>query len=392
MADIVIAAAVRSAVGRALKGALAQTRPDDLAGMVVRDLLARVPQLNPADVEDLVLGCAMPEGEQGLNIARVVGLLGGLPIETPALTVNRFCSSGLQAIAQAAERVAFGSIDVAVAGGVESMTMVPMTGNKLSVSAEVMDRFPTAYTPMGITAENVATRFGVTRQAQDTFAAWSHQKAAKAQAEGRFDAEIATVKAVRYATRDGAAVRDDVDFKRDEFVRADTTAEKLGALKPVFSATGTVTAGNSSPLSDGAAAAVVMTKAKADALGIKPLGYLRAYQVAGVAPDIMGIGPVPAVRKLLAKTGLTLDQIDLFEMNEAFAAQAVYCQRELGIPDEKLNVNGGAIALGHPLGCTGAKLTATILHELRRRGGRYGVVTMCIGGGMGAAGLFEAIQ
>jgi acetyl-CoA acyltransferase len=391
MADIVIAAAVRSAVGRALKGALAQTRPDDLAGMVVRDLLARVPQLNPADVEDLVLGCAMPEGEQGLNIARVVGLLGGLPIETPALTVNRFCSSGLQAIAQAAERVAFGSADVAIGGGVESMTLVPMTGNKLSVSAEVMDRFPTAYTPMGITAENVATRFGVSRQAQDEFAARSHQKAAKAQAEGRFDAEIATVRAVRYATRDGQAVRDDVDFKRDEFVRADTTAEKLGALKPVFSATGSVTAGNSSPLSDGAAAAVVMTKAKADALGIKPLGYFRAYQVAGVAPDIMGIGPVPAVRKLLAKTGLSLSQIDLFEMNEAFAAQAVYCQRELGIPDEKLNVNGGAIALGHPLGCTGAKLTATLLHELRRRGGRYGIVTMCIGGGMGAAGLFEAV-
>jgi acetyl-CoA acyltransferase len=391
MADIVIAAAVRSAVGRALKGALAQTRPDDLAGMVVRDLLARVPQLNPADVEDLVLGCAMPEGEQGLNIARVVGLLGGLPIETPALTVNRFCSSGLQAIAQAAERVAFGSADVAIGGGVESMTLVPMTGNKLSVSAEVMDRFPTAYTPMGITAENVATRFGVSRQAQDEFAARSHQKAAKAQAEGRFDAEIATVRAVRYATRDGQAVRDDVDFKRDEFVRADTTAEKLGALKPVFSATGSVTAGNSSPLSDGAAAAVVMTRAKADALGVKPLGYFRAYQVAGVAPDIMGIGPVPAVRKLLAKTGLSLSQIDLFEMNEAFAAQAVYCQRELGIPDEKLNVNGGAIALGHPLGCTGAKLTATLLHELRRRGGRYGIVTMCIGGGMGAAGLFEAV-
>ena len=391
MADIVIAAAVRSAVGRSHKGALALTRPDDLAGMVVRDLLSRVPQLKPADVEDLVLGCAMPEGEQGLNIARVVGLLGGLPEETPALTINRFCSSGLQAIAQAAERVAFGSIDVAVAGGVESMTMVPMTGNKLSVSAEVMDRFPTAYTPMGITAENVATRFGVARAAQDEFAARSHQKAARAQAEGRFDAEIATVRAVRYSTRDGKPVRDDVDFKRDEFVRADTTAEKLGALKPVFSATGSVTAGNSSPLSDGAAAAVVMTKAKADALGIKPLGYLRAYQVAGVAPDIMGIGPVPAVKKVLAKAGMSADQIDLFEMNEAFAAQAVYCQRELGIPDEKLNVNGGAIALGHPLGCTGAKLTATLLHELKRRGGRYGVVTMCIGGGMGAAGLFEAI-
>ncbi len=392
MADVVIAAAVRSAVGRAHKGALAQTRPDDLAGAVIRDLLARVPQLNPAEVDDLVLGCAMPEGEQGLNIARVVGLLGGLPVETSALTINRFCSSGLQAIAQAAERVGFGGADVIVAGGVESMTSVPMTGNKLSVSAEVMDRFPTAYTPMGITAENVAKRFEVSRQAQDEFAARSHQKAAKAVAEGRFDAEIAKVKAVRYANRDGKVVRDDFEFSRDEFVRADTTAEKLGALKPVFSATGTVTAGNSSPLSDGAAAALVMTKAKADALGIKPLGYFRSFQVAGVDPDIMGIGPVPAVRKLLKKTGLTLADIDLIEMNEAFAAQAVYCQRELGIPDEKLNVSGGAIALGHPLGCTGAKLTATLLHGLQQRGGRYGIVTMCIGGGMGAAGLFEAIR
>jgi acetyl-CoA acyltransferase len=392
MTDVVIAAAVRSAVGRAHKGALALTRPDDLAGMVVRELLARVPQLDPKEVDDLVLGCAMPEGEQGLNIARVVGLLGGLAEESSALTVNRFCSSGLQAIAQAAERVAFGSIDVAIGGGVESMTSVPMTGNKLSVSAEVMERFPTAYTPMGITAENVATRFDVSRQAQDEFAARSHQKAAKAQAEGRFDDEIARVRAVRYGARDGKPVRDDVEFSRDEFVRADTTAEKLGALKPVFSAKGTVTAGNSSPLSDGAAASLVMSKAKADALGIKPLGYFRGFQVAGVAPDIMGIGPVPAVRKLLKRTGLTLADIDLIEMNEAFAAQAVYCQRELGIPDEKLNVNGGAIALGHPLGCTGAKLTATLLHELRRRGGRYGIVTMCIGGGMGAAGLFEAIR
>ncbi len=392
MTDVVIAAAVRSAVGRAHKGALALTRPDDLAGMVVRELLARVPQLDPKEVDDLVLGCAMPEGEQGLNIARVVGLLGGLSEDSSAITVNRFCSSGLQAIAQAAERVAFGSVDVAIGGGVESMTSVPMTGNKLSVSAEVMDRFPTAYTPMGITAENVASRFDVSRAVQDEFSARSHHKAAKAQAEGRFNDEIATVRAVRYATRDGKPVRDDFDFNRDEFVRADTTAEKLGALKPVFNAKGTVTAGNSSPLSDGAAAALVMSKARADALGIKPLGYFRGFQVAGVAPDIMGIGPVPAVRKLLKKTGLTLADIDLIEMNEAFAAQAVYCQRELGIPDEKLNVNGGAIALGHPLGCTGAKLTATLLHELRRRGGRYGIVTLCIGGGMGAVGLFEAIR
>ncbi|MDO9017808.1 MAG: thiolase family protein [Deltaproteobacteria bacterium] len=388
MADVVIAAAVRSAVGRAHKGALALTRPDDLAGQVIRHLLSKVPQLDPKEIDDLVLGCAMPEGEQGLNIARVVGLLGGLPVESSAQTINRFCSSGLQAVAQAAERVAFGSVDTIIAGGVESMTMVPMTGNKISVSAEVMANFPTAYTPMGITAENVATRYNVSREDQDAFAAESHRKAAAAQAAGRFNDEIAPVKAVRYAGH----VRDDVTFARDEFVRADTTAEKLGALKPVFSAKGSITAGNSSPLSDGAAATVVMSKARADALGIKPLAYFRGFQVAGVAPDIMGIGPVPAVRKLLARTGLTLDQIDLIEMNEAFASQSLYCKRELGISDEKLNVNGGAIALGHPLGCTGAKLTATLLHELRRRGGRYGIVTMCIGGGMGAAGLFEAIH
>jgi acetyl-CoA acyltransferase len=387
MADVVIAAAVRSAVGRAHKGALALTRPDDLAGQVIRHLLSKVPQLDPKEIDDLVLGCAMPEGEQGLNIARVVGLLGGLSVESSAQTINRFCSSGLQAVAQAAERVAFGSVDAIVAGGVESMTMVPMTGNKISVSAEVMGRFPTAYTPMGITAENVASRYNISRSDQDAFAAESHRKAAAAQAAGRFDDEIAPVKAVRYAGH----VRDDVTFARDEFVRADTTAEKLAALKPVFNAKGSVTAGNSSPLSDGAAAALVMSKARADALGIKALGYFRGFQVAGVEPDVMGIGPVPAVRKLLARTGLKLDQIDLIEMNEAFAAQALYCKRELGLSDDRLNVNGGAIALGHPLGCTGAKLTATLLHELRRRGGRYGIVTMCIGGGMGAAGLFESI-
>ncbi len=387
MADVVIAAAVRSAVGRAHKGALALTRPDDLAGQVIRHLLSKVPQLDPKEIDDLVLGCAMPEGEQGLNIARVVGLLGGLSVDSSAMTINRFCSSGLQAIAQAAERVAFGSVDAIIAGGVESMTMVPMTGNKISVSAEVMANFPTAYTPMGITAENVATRYGISREDQDRFAAASHVRAAAAQAAGRFNDEIAPVKAVRYAGH----VRDDVTFARDEFVRADTTAEKLAALKPVFSATGTITAGNSSPLSDGAAAALIMSRERADALGIKALAYFRGFQVAGVAPDVMGIGPVPAVRKLLARAGLTLDQIDLIEMNEAFASQSLYCKRELGIPDEKLNVNGGALALGHPLGCTGAKLTATLLHELRRRGGRYGIVTMCIGGGMGAAGLFEAI-
>ncbi|MBI5516671.1 MAG: thiolase family protein [Deltaproteobacteria bacterium] len=388
MADVVIAQAVRSAIGRAHKGSLAQTRPEDLAGMVLKELLRRTPAVEPAMVEDLLLGCAMPEGEQGLNIARVVGLLGGLPVETPAMTLNRFCASGLQAVAQAAERVAFGGADVVVAGGVESMTAVPMTGHHLSVSAEVLERFPTAYTPMGTTAELVAQRFGVSREAQDAFAVRSHQRASRAQAEGRFRDEIVPVEATRYEP--GAHEVRRFTFERDEFPRPDTTLEKLAALKPVFSKEGSVTAGNSSPLSDGAAASLVMTAARARELGLKPLGYFRSFAVAGVPPEIMGIGPVPAVRKLLSRAGLSIDQIDLFEMNEAFAAQAVYCQRELGIPDDRLNVNGGAIALGHPLGCTGARLTATLLHELRRRGGRYGVVTMCVGGGMGAAGLFEA--
>jgi acetyl-CoA acyltransferase len=389
MADVVIAAAVRTAVGRAQKGALAMTRPDELAGQIIRAALARVPGLKPADVDDLVLGCAMPEGEQGLNVARTAALLGGLPIETSAMTINRFCSSGLQAIAIAAERIAFGSVDVMAAGGVESMSMVPMTGNKLSTSPEAMEKCPEVYTPMGVTAELVAAKFGISREKQDGFAARSHQKAARAQAEDRFADEIVPVQATRYAVRDGKHVRESVAFAKDEFVRADTTAEKLAALKPVFSATGTVTAGNSSPLSDGAAAAVLMSAQRARELGVQPLGYFRAFQVAGVPPEIMGIGPVPAVRKLLAKTGLSIKDIDVIEMNEAFASQAVYCQQQLEIPDEKLNINGGAIALGHPLGCTGAKLTATALHELRRRGGRYAIVTMCIGGGMGAAGLLE---
>ncbi len=391
MADVVIAAAVRSAVGRAHKGALALTRPDELAGQVIRALLAKVPGLKPSEVDDLVMGCAMPEGEQGLNIARPIGLLGGLPIETSALTINRFCSSGLQAIAQAAERVAFGSVDVVIAGGVESMSMVPMTGNKLSASPEVMDKYPAVYTPMGVTAELVASKFGITREAQDAFAARSHQKAARAQAEGKFS-EIVPVQAVRYAVENGKHERIAATFDKDEFVRADTTAEKLSALKPVFNAKGSVTAGNSSPLSDGAAAAVVMSAEKAKTLGIKPLAYFRGFQVAGVPPEIMGIGPVPAVRKLLAKHKLSIKDIDVIEMNEAFASQAVYCQGQLEIPDEKLNINGGAIALGHPLGCTGAKLTATALAELERRNGRFAIVTMCIGGGMGAAGLFERVS
>jgi acetyl-CoA acyltransferase len=335
-------------------------------------------------VDDVVLGCAMPEGEQGLNVARVCALLAGLPIETGAVTVNRFCSSGLQAIAQAAERIAFGSADVAVAGGVESMSMVPMTGNKLSVSPEAMEKVSAVYTPMGITAELVADRFKISRAQQDAFAVRSHQKAAAAQAAGKFT-EIVPVQATTYA--DGKHVPK--TFDKDEFPRPDTTVEKLGALRGAFSAKGTVTAGNSSPLSDGAAATVLMSAKKAQALGLQPLAIFRGYQIVGVPPEIMGIGPVPAVRKLLAKHGLSLADIDLIEMNEAFASQASYCQGQLEIPDEKLNVNGGAIALGHPLGCTGAKLTATLLAEMGRRNARRGIVTMCIGGGQGAAGLFE---
>jgi len=374
-------------VGRALKGSLTYTRPDEMAGNVVAGLLARVPQLKAADVEDLILGCAMPEGEQGLNVARVVGLLGGLPEETSAMTINRFCSSGLQAIALAAGQIAAGYNQVVMAGGVESMSMVPMTGNKLSASPEAMKRVASVYTPMGITAENVAKKFNVSRADQDAFALRSQQKASAAIKAGRFEQEIVPVKAIKYV----GGKRVESDFKVDEMPRADTTLEGLSALKPAFSTTGSVTAGNASPLSDGAAMSLVMSKKKADALGIKGLGYFRGFATAGVDPALMGIGPIPAVRKLLAQTGLKVSDIDLFELNEAFASQGLHVQRTLELPEDRLNVNGGAIALGHPLGCTGAKLAATALYELRRRGGKYAVVTMCIGGGMGAAGLFESI-
>jgi acetyl-CoA acyltransferase len=317
----------------------------------------------------------------------VAGLLGGLPIETGGVTINRFCSSGLQAIAYAAGAIAIGSYDVVVAGGAESMTLVPMTGNKLSASPEAMAKCPDVYTPMGITAENVASRFNVSREAQDKFALSSQQKAVKAREAKRFEDEIVTVTGNRFVGNE----KKTFEFRTDELVRADTTMEGLAGLKPAFSTKGSVTAGNSSPLSDGAAAALVMSKEKAQSYGLKGLGYFRAFTTVGVDPAIMGIGPLPAVKKLLAQTKLSIKDIDLFEINEAFASQCVYVQKELGIPDEKLNVNGGAIALGHPLGCTGAKLTATALYELRRRKGKYAIVSMCIGGGMGAAGLFEAI-
>jgi acetyl-CoA acyltransferase len=385
MTEICIVEAVRSAVGRALKGSLVNKRPDELAGDVIRALLARVPTVAPEMVDDVVLGCAMPEGEQGLNVARLSALLAGLPVETSAITINRFCSSGLQAIALAAGSVALGHHEIAIAGGVESMSMVPMTGYKISASPELMERAATAYTPMGITAELVAKRFEVSRKQQDAFALMSHTKAAQARKAGKFEEEIVSVRAIHFA--DGARVES--EFRTDELVREDTTAEGLAALQPSFALGGTVTPGNASPLSDGAAAALVMTRAKAEQLGLKPRAIFKAFATAGVDPALMGIGPIPAIRKLFAKTRLTLEDIDVFEINEAFAAQAAYVQRELGIPDEKLNPLGGAIALGHPLGCTGAKLTATIIRELERRGARRGVVSMCIGGGMGAAGLIE---
>ena len=384
--EIVIAEAVRSAVGRGHKGSLATKRPDELAADVVRGLVARVPQVK-GKIDDVVLGCAMPEGEQGLNVARLIALLADLGPEVPAQTINRFCSSGLQAIAIAAGSIAVGTNDVVIAGGVESMTWVPMTGFHLSASPELMDKLPGANTPMGITAENVAKRFGITRQQQDEFAYKSQRKAKAALENKVFADEIVPVRAVAF---DGAE-RTYRDFTVDELPRPETTLEGLAKLPPAFALGGSVTAGNSSPISDGAAAALVMTRAKADELGIQPLGVFRSFVTVGVDPEIMGIGPLPAVQKLLAKTGLKIGDIDLFELNEAFASQSVYCQRELGIADDRINVNGGAIALGHPLGCTGAKLTASALYELRRRGGRYAVVTMCIGGGQGAAGLFERI-
>ncbi|MBX3205278.1 MAG: thiolase family protein [Labilithrix sp.] len=387
MKDIVIVDAVRSAVGRAHKGSLAQKRPDELAAEVVRGLLARNPKIDKSALEDFVLGCAMPEGEQGLNVARVVELLGGLPIESSAQTINRFCASGLQAIATAAGAIALGSADVVLAGGVESMSMVPMTGNKLSASPEAMEKAAAVYTPMGITAENVANKFKVSREDQDKFALASQKKASEAIEKKVFEKEIVPVTAYRYSGND----KTPFEFKVDELPRPDTTAEGLASLKPAFTAKGSVTAGNSSPLSDGAAAAIVTSGDKAKALGITGLGYLRGFATAGVDPAIMGIGPVPAITKLLAKAGMKIDQIDMFEINEAFASQAVYCARELGIPDDRLNVSGGAIALGHPLGCTGAKLTATLLHGLHRTGKKWGIVSMCIGGGQGAAALFERI-
>jgi acetyl-CoA acyltransferase len=384
MRDVAILSAVRTPIGRAPKGVFRNTRPDDMAALVAREALQRA-EVEPAAIEDVVLGCAHPEAEQGLNVARQVGFLAGLPDEVPAMTINRFCSSGLQAASIVADRIAAGGIDVGLAGGLESMSLVPMGGAKIALNPSVVDRFPDAYIPMGNTAENVARQFNVSRADQDAFAFESHKKAVAAWERGDFAAEVVPVKTRVY---EGDSWRE-ITVARDEGPRPDTSMDKLASLKPAFDPTGSVTAGNASPLNDGAAAVILMAADLAKATGKKPRAYFRAFAVAGVPPAIMGIGPVPAVRKLLAKTGLSVDQIDLFEVNEAFASQALYCLRELRLPTDRVNVNGGAIALGHPLGATGARQIATALHELERRKGRYAVITMCVGGGMGAAGLIE---
>jgi acetyl-CoA acyltransferase len=386
----VVVSAVRTAVGRAFRGTLRETRPDDLAAACLSGALERAGGFDPADLDDIVLGCAMPEGPQGLNVARLSQFRAGIPYHVPAITVNRFCSSGLQSIAMAADRIATGQASVVVAGGTESMSMVPMTGERFVPNPKLVAEMPEAYISMGLTAEEVASRFEVSRADQDAFALESHRRAVEALDKGTFADEIVPVEVVtRTPGPRGKSEVHTTVFAADEGPRRDTTPEALAKLKPVFKVGGSVTAGNSSQTSDGAAAALVMSRARAEELGLEILAVMRGYQVAGVPPDIMGIGPVEAIPKLLDWCGVSRDDIDIFEINEAFASQAVYCVRELGLDPEKVNVHGGAIALGHPLGATGAKLTATLLHEMKRRDARYGVVSMCIGGGMGAAALFE---
>jgi len=390
MAKAYILSAVRTAVGRAYRGSLKDTRPDDLGTIAVRGAIERVKNLEPGQVDDVILGCAMPEGEQGMNVARICALKAGLPDSVPGMTINRFCSSGLQSIAMAAERIMAGFADIIVAGGTESMTMVPMGGNKPSFNPGIVEERPEVFMPMGLTAEQVVRKYKVTREDQDVFAFNSHMKALAANREGKFRDEIVPVTTIVYSAKDGERpVPREIVFEVDEGPRADTTIEALAKLKPAFDPKGTVTAGNSSQMSDGAAAAVVVSEKALKALGVEPLARFLGFAVAGVPPEIMGIGPVAAVPKLLKKLRIKQTRVDLVELNEAFAAQSLPVIRELGLDSDRVNVNGGAIALGHPLGCTGAKLTATLLHEMKRREASLGLVTMCIGGGMGAAGLFE---
>jgi len=389
MREVVIASSVRTPVGRAYKGTLRSTRPDELAAIAIKGALDRVPQLDPKEIEDVILGCAMPEAEQGMNVARIASLRAGLPVEVSAVTINRFCSSGLQAIAMAAERIMSGGAEVMVAGGTESMTMIPMGGNKISPNPWLVDHYPDAYLSMGLTAERLATRFGITREQCDQFSLRSHQKALAAIAAGKFEEETVAVP-VTFTTPNGSKPKKlEINFKVDEGPRADTSIEALGALKAAFHVKGVSTAGNSSQMSDGAAAAVVMSADRARALGITPLARYVAFATAGYKPEEMGLGPVFAIPKALKLAGLKLSDIEVIELNEAFAAQSLAVIQEAGIDPARVNPNGGAIALGHPLGCTGAKLTATVIRELKRRKARYGMVTMCVGGGMGAAGIFE---
>ena len=388
--DAVIVAAARTAIGKAKRGSLATVRPDEMAVAVVRDLMHRVPALNPADVEDVILGCAFPEGEQGLNMARMVALRAGLPDVVGGETINRYCSSGLQSIAHGAYQIMAGQADVIIAGGAESMSLVPMTGNKFAPNPEFARDCPEAYTNMGLTAENVAAKYGVSREDQDAFALRSNQLASQAVASGLFDPEIVPLD-VETVEPDpgGRPSKRAFVFKRDEGPRSDTSIEALAKLRPAFKEGGTVTAGNSSQMSDGAAGVILMSRIKAESLGLKPLVRFVSFGVGGVPPELMGIGPIQAVPKALKRAGLSLSEVGLIELNEAFAAQSLAVIRQLGFDLDKTNVNGGAIALGHPLGCSGAKLTAQIIYEMQRRGVQFGMVTMCIGGGMGAAGIFE---
>ena len=393
MNEVIIASAVRTAVGKAPRGALRTTRPDDLAAAAITGALARIPQLDKAEIEDVILGCAMPEAEQGMNVAKIASFRAGLPITTSGMTINRYCASGLQSIALAADRIRGGSADVILAGGTESMSYVPFGGNKISLNPWLVENYPGSYMSMGLTAERVASHYGITREAMDQFSYESHQKALAAQANGSFDNEIVPVDVVSAIPGPKSRTKPTTTiFNKDEGPRADTSLEALAKLKPVFHAKGVVTAGNSSQTSDGAAAAIVMSRSRADALGITAMARFVAFAYAGCDPEEMGMGPIYAIPKALKMAGLSLEDIGVFELNEAFAAQSLAVLKVLGIDSAKVNPNGGAIALGHPLGCTGAKLTATILREMKRRKVKYGMVTMCVGGGMGAAGIFESIN
>ena len=390
--EAVIVAGSRTAVGKSKRGTTRNWRSDEMAAAVIQDLLKKAPALDPAEIDDVIIGCAMPEGAQGLNFARTIALRAGLPVNTPGQTVNRFCSSGLQTIAMAAERIIANGADVIIAGGAETMSLVPMTGYRVNPNPYVVDNMPEVYMGMGLTAERVADEYEVTRQAQDEFAVRSHQKAAAAYERQAFKDEIVPLEIEEVVAGPNGPQRTTSIFDRDEHLRPDTTLEGLAKLKPVFKQGGSVTAGNSSPLSDGAAAVIIMERSKAEALGLTPILRFVGFNVAGVRPEIMGIGPVAAVPRLLKRTGMSLDDMDLIELNEAFASQAIAVIRELGLDENIVNVNGGALALGHPLGCTGAKLTVQIMHEMQRRNAQFGMVTMCIGGGMGAAGIFERLN